>query len=175
MLRVCCPAHRGTRAAATRHTRSRASSFIQRAPPAPPLLPLPGGAGAGAVFGFPDALPGEGEVFPSVSFADTLIAFAGEVRALPSAAGAGTGSMLAASASKSWSICCDESSTGSTTSVMETVALNLRLWVLTEEIPPAPSRRSRSNTPGNRGILFEKQNVFARSAIIEVHPYKTMR
>ena len=67
MLRVCCPAHRGTRAAATRHTRSRASSFIQRAPPAPPLLPLPGGAGAGAVFGFPDALPGEGEVFPSVS------------------------------------------------------------------------------------------------------------
>ena len=87
MLRVCCPAHRGTRAAATRHTRSRASSFIQRAPPAPPLLPLPGGAGAGAVFGFPDALPGEGEVFPSVSFADTLTAFAGEVRALPGCAG----------------------------------------------------------------------------------------
>ena len=27
---------------------------------------------------------------------------------------------------------------------------------------------------GNRGILFEKQNVFARSAIIEVRPYKTM-
>ena len=82
MLRVCCPVQRGTRAAATRHTRSSASSFIQRAPPAPPLLPLPGGAGVGAVFGFPDALPGEGEVFPSVSFADTLTAFAGEVRAL---------------------------------------------------------------------------------------------
>ena len=27
---------------------------------------------------------------------------------------------------------------------------------------------------GNRRILFEKQNVFKRSAIIEVHPYKTM-
>ena len=152
MLCICCPVQRGTLVAATRHIRSSASSFIQRAPPAPPLLPLPGGAGAGAVFGFPDALPGEGEVFPSVSFADTLTAFAGEVRALPAAAGAGTGSMLAASASKSWSICCDESSTGSTTSGMETVALNLRLWVLTEEISPAPSRRSRSNRQSRNSV-----------------------
>lgn len=95
MLRVCCPVHRVTRAAATRHTRSSASSFIQRARPAPPLLPLPGGAGAGAVFGFTDALPGEGKVFPSVSFADTLTAFAGEVRALPGcASGRGRGHWL---------------------------------------------------------------------------------
>ena len=95
MLRVCWQVQRGTRAAATRHTRSSASSFIHRAPPAPPLLPLPGGAGAGAVFGFPDALPGEGEVFPSVSFADTLTAFAGEVRALPGcASGRGRGHWL---------------------------------------------------------------------------------
>ncbi len=56
----------------TRHARSsnkahqvKRKQFYSTLPLRPPLPPLPGGAGAGAVFGFPDALPGEGEVFQS--------------------------------------------------------------------------------------------------------------
>ena len=152
-------------------TQGQAQAVLFNAPPRPlPSCPCQEGQGQGQSSAF--QTPCQAKVKYSRQSPARLCQR--HSQAVPAAAGAGTGSMLAASASKSWSICCYESSTGSTTSGMETVALNLRLWVLTEEIPLAPSRRSRSNTPGNRGILFEKQNVFARSAIIEVHPYKTM-
>ena len=78
MLRNCCPVQRGTLAAATRHIRSSASSFIQRvlADFPAPLLPA--------------AFAGEGVASAAAA---ALAAFPGGVAARPwsSAAGGGAG------------------------------------------------------------------------------------
>ena len=157
MLRVCCPAHCGTRAAATRHTRSRASSFIQRPLPLFPAFPFPA-AGAFPGEGVASAAAAAPAVAAALAAAAALATFGGGVEAQASssarpsssAAGAGAGAGLArarsddgyvegAAASMSPMSPAPSSTPSSTTSEVVAGGLNLRLLLMVFKVPPAPT------------------------------------